>query len=134
MKISFDNPPHNIRELCEGAFDLSGAVPVFTFKDTIHNPHQAVISDHLVAHEAVHTKQQGEEPVKWWWNYLQDPEFRFAQELEAYRAQYAFAKGQIKDKNRLNKFLWSLAGDLSGSLYGGLSTHTEALRKIKDGV
>lgn len=134
MNIVADNPPHNIRELCEQVFDLGKTKPVFTFRDAIYNPHGIPITKDMVVHEATHTEQQGENPATWWDRYFTDAQFRFEQELAAYRNQYQFSKTAIKDRNRLFRYLHEMAGDLAGPMYGNLVTHSEALTLIKKEV
>lgn len=131
MKISTDNPPHNIRELCEEVFDLTGKIPVWTFRDTIYNPHNAPIDKPLAAHEATHCLQQGDSPATWWDRYFTDEQFRFEQEVEAYRNQYQEAKKHIKDRNQLYRYLRVLAGDLASPMYGSICTVQQAIDKIK---
>ena len=101
MKIKIENPPHRVRQLCEKVFNLTGTKPIFCFGDTIYNPFNAEVDAFLMAHEVVHSKQQGEDPKAWWKKYLLDKKFRFAQELQAYRVQYKVMKDVIKDRNKL---------------------------------
>lgn len=134
MNISTDNPPHNIRELCEEVFDLTNVLPMWTFGDTIYNPHHMDIDKAQLVHEAVHTKQQGEKPAEWWDRYLSDAQFRFDEEALAYHAQYRLLNEILKDRNQLARLLHILAADLAGPMYGKLSTHQEARALIKKGV
>ncbi len=107
-------------------FNLKGFKPVFTYGDTLYNPTRGQISQDLVAHEEVHERQQKLPGVKAWWNkYLVDEEFRLSQEIEAYRAQYAFIKTQLNRKARM-PLLKELATNLSSSLYGNLININEA--------
>lgn len=128
MNIITDYPP-NYKEI-EKVFSLGDLHPVFTYGDTIYNPHECALPEHLLVHERVHAYQQGIKPKEWWKKYLQDPEFRFEQELEAYQAQYKFAAKQTKDRNNLAKFLDQLAEDLSGPMYGNLVMKTIAKNMI----
>jgi len=130
INISPENPPHNIRELCEATFDLEGKDVVFTFGDTVYNVHTD-LDYGLIAHEATHTRQQGDAPVEWWDNYLHDKEFRYSQEAEAYRAQYYEYMKQTKDREKLFQVLHKLANDLSGPMYGWVCTLQEAMKIIK---
>lgn len=130
MRILATNPPYNIRELCEATFDLDGMRPVWTYGNTLYNPHGGIIDAPLYAHEQTHSVQQGDSPAQWWTRYLEEPEFRFEQELAAYRAQYVSYQEVVKDRNALNRILHGLASDLSSSLYGGLCTHAKAKRCI----
>lgn len=131
MKILVEDPPFNIRALCEEVFDLSGLQPCWTFADTLYNPHNGRIDKALFAHEGTHSIQQGDTPVKWWMQYLEDPAFRFAQELEAYRVQYKVLQEELKDRNALYRALVAIASDLSGKMYGNMCPTTEAMRLIR---
>lgn len=131
MRISVDNPPHNIRELCEQMFDLQNFKPVFTYGDTIYNPHKGDIDIALFEHEKKHSEQQGELPSQWWISYFEDPEFRYQQELEAYQVQYKVLREKFKDRNTLAKKVHKLACELSSPLYGNLRNYSEVLKEIK---
>ena len=131
MKISTENPPKNIRGLCEFHFDLKGVKPVFTYGDTIYNPHGGFVDAGLEAHELVHAIRQGEDPEAWWVQYFKDPKFRFDEELKAYRVQYGYMHNFIKDRNELARFLMRIAGDLSGTMYGSMCSQSEAMKLIK---
>lgn len=131
MKVTVGNPPFSVREKCEKYFDLSNVRPVFTYGDTIYNPYDGDINPFLMAHEVVHTKQQGDRPDMWWDNYFLSTKFRFKEELAAYRVQYRVMKANISDRNFLNKMLISIAKDLSGPMYGNLCSLKEALNLIK---
>ena len=85
----------------------------------------------LLMHELTHVKQQTEMGWrKWWKKYFKDVEFRYSQEIEAYRKQYNWVKLNIKDRNLQNKYLMFYARSLSGKLYGGLKTFDEARSEI----
>src|SRR3990167_5737716 len=129
MKILIANPP-NIEEI-EKVFDFTGKAPVFTYGENIYSPDGNHLSDDLIAHENTHMIQQGDEPAEWWKQYLKDKRFRLAEELEAYRIQYQYAKMRVKDRNRLFQFLYRIAADLSSPMYGNIITHAEAMRQIK---
>lgn len=119
MTIEETFPPNF--EAIKAAFPAIDGVEsvVFTYGDTLHNPHQTEIRPDLLAHEEVHVTQQGADPAAWWERYLSDPAFRLEQEVAAYAAQYRFAKG-ILDNSRLKVLLDLLAGDLAGPGYGDL--------------
>ena len=129
MRIKNDWPP-NIEEIRK-VFDPPKGV-VFTYGDTIYAPGGETIEPHLMKHEETHERQQGKDPKGWWGKYLKDPQFRLEQELEAYSNQYAYAKVIIRDRNALAKFLFEIARDLAGPIYGNILTHGEAESKIKN--
>jgi hypothetical protein len=117
VKIRFKRGlPPNIIEIA-AHFPLSGD-EIFTYGDTIYTPAQ--LSRSLVAHEKVHIKQQlGMGPEAWWDRYLEDPQFRLEQELEAHRAEYK-AGGKLSE----------IAERLASPLYGGLVSEDEAREMI----
>lgn len=105
---------------------------IFTYYQTIYT--QNAFPPDWFIHECIHYKQQGwgksEKQAQDWWNrYIDDPKFRYKQEIEAYRAQYAFI---VHKSNRSNAFnaakIW--ARELSGPLYGDCCTYNQALFAI----
>ena len=134
MKIENKNPPLNIRQRCDKAFNLTDTVPIFTFGDTIYNPSGVVIDDFLASHEQVHAIQQGNKPAIWWARYINDKNFRFDQELAAYRVQYRVMRDLVKDRNLLAKMLHAIASDLAGPMYGSMCGVNEAKKLIKEGI
>lgn len=131
MKIENTDPPYKIRELCEEVFPLEGIKPIFTYGDTIYNPHAIPMTEDMFAHEYTHSVQQGDSPAAWWDNYFKDGQFRYKQELEAYRVQLNFVKAKNKDREKVFKLAHDLAKHLSGPMYGNLSTYSEALKAIR---
>jgi hypothetical protein len=104
----------------------------YCYGNTIYSPDNDGIPDHVMEHEKVHSRQQGADPDAWWNKYITNPTFRMNQEMEAYKVQYNYAKGFIKDRNKLDKFLRSLASDLSGEAYGSAISHSDAMSLIKN--
>ena len=103
---------------------------VFTVGDKIYCKFK--LRQDLITHEKTHIKQQAEIGVDIWWDkYLSDDSFRYDEELEAYRNQYRWIKHNIKDRNKQNDMLHSFARDLSGGMYGGLVSMSEAVNAIK---
>ena len=135
MKISREYPP-NI-ETIKARFQLNSRV-CFTYGDTIYNPGGGKITDDLMVHEETHMIQQDGQPLWWWAKYIEDDEFRLSQEVEAYANQYQYYKknrctkpnGKIR-KERLDKFLYKIAKDLSSPIYGGIITVSDAKALIR---
>jgi hypothetical protein len=103
---------------------------VFTYGDTIYNPNvDAELPPDLVAHERVHMFQQMKflTPGEWWDKYLKDENFRFNQEVEAYKAQWKI----MRHSRMANWLLHGIVTDLSGDMYGNLVSYTIARRLIK---
>lgn len=136
-QLKYENPP-NFEAIC-AAFphvrEHKGAI--FCYGDVIYTPNLEPgqgIAPHLVVHESVHMRQQKEAggPEAWWERYLADVEFRLVQEVEAYRAQYHFVlTNHGNDKRALERFLFDLAGDLSGPMYGNIISFGAAESKIR---
>jgi len=124
MKIINEFPP-NYKKI-EKVFNLSGITPVFTYGDTIYNPHKCIIPRDLIIHEETHMRQQYY-PTEWWDRYLIDPTFRLEQELEAYRNQFKFYRGAVKG---WMPFLKRIASDLSGRMYGNIISYQDAFNAI----
>lgn len=119
---------------CMSNFRVDPRHTVWTYGDTLYNPGGIHVEDHLLAHEQTHTIQQEREggPDKWWRRYLDDPTFRFEQELQAYAMQYAFYCEQRTDRNQRFRFLHQLAGALSGPLYQVAISRSDAQKAIKE--
>lgn len=118
MQIIISYPP-NIEEIRK-KFNLAGKQPVFAFGDKIYNPFGNNLPDHILEHEQTHLKQQEGMSIEEWWNrYLEDPEFRLNQELEAYRVQYKYL---LEHANRNDRRLWlkRMVKDVSGAMYGNM--------------
>lgn len=132
MKISITKPP--IYDSACAAFKIKPVNVLFTFGDTLYNPDNVPLSEHLMVHEEVHEKQQTEDgmtPELWWGKFLRDPAFRLDQEARAYGAQYAFICKTVKDRNQRYKILWDLAGILSGPLYANCTSRQGAVKLIQ---
>jgi len=127
MKIA-NIPPPNYKEIQKhfpkARFE-DGVL--FTYGDTCYCKK---ITPDLIVHEETHAKQQID-PEKWWSRYFVDKEFRLEQELEAYKNQLNYLKKQTKDRNVITRITYSIAKDLTSEVYGGMITHSEALKKLK---
>lgn len=127
MDIKHEYPP-NIEEIRETLKPDNDAV--FTYGNVIYNPSGAVIGKHLLVHETIHSKQQGEDPAKWWECYLKDPQFRLEQEVEAYVSQYKFVRLTASSKYA-ESFLEEIVEYLSGKMYGNIITAPKAKTLIR---
>ena len=134
MKIIHDYPP--IWE----EVNMAGMRPnpnniAFTYCGAIYVPSGRQLDDHVVAHEEVHGKQQGEGEDgarAWWSRYIIDPYFRIEQEAEAYARQYDFICVKIKDRNQRHKVLTDLGRMLAGPTYGSVVNQSDACAMIKN--
>lgn len=143
MKIVIDKPPIYDAIVANGMHPH--ARTIFTYGDTIYNPGNVDIVDHLIEHEQTHYDQQmrplapqdrttshmADAADAWWGRYLIDPYFRIEQEVEAYANQYAYICATVRDRNRRHKILWDLATSLSGPMYGSVISHFDAMHMIK---
>ena len=121
------------------AFDFNDKTTVFTYGDTIYNPSGGELSRDVVVHESVHEQQQLMLKRWWrsgaraWWNlYIKDPEFRLAQELQAYQTQYFFLLQGGMNRDRLAKRISDMAYSLSSPMYGNIISYADAVRRIRD--
>lgn len=131
MKQIAEYPP--IYEKARKVFDIDGRNVIFAYGDAIYNPRGVIITPDLEVHEGVHLKQQAAigGPEIWWDRYLSDPKFRLEQEVEAYRAQYAYFIRHNKNRQQQFDFLKRIAGDLSSSMYRCDIHFHEAMRRIR---
>lgn len=127
MKVKHEYPPNidNIRAVL-----LPPATAIFTYGDTCYIPNGAFLDSNIEAHESIHVLQQGDNPEAWWDRYLDDSVFRYEEELEAYRAQYAHAKATM-NRNRRRMLLHSISRHFSSAMYGNIVTRDEAEKAIK---
>jgi hypothetical protein len=134
MKIIISKPPAFIWDKCKEMFSFNEKSTVFTFGDTLYNPGNAAIMDHLLVHEETHANQQSHDDTAaklWWARYFEDPKFRIDQEVEAYRAQYKFICTKIKDRNARARALHQLASYCSSAMYGNEISYSDAVARIK---
>jgi len=128
VTVLYERPPASVwdRAVKLGADDNT----VFAYGRTYYVPSGIPLTPDLALHEATHTMQQGEDVDGWWDRYFEDVNFRFEQELEAYRTQYKCLKNVVKDRNNLARQARLLAVTLSGPLYGKLVSGSEAYARI----
>lgn len=123
--------PPNIKQIDEVLHTKAKPRVVYTYGDTVYIPNGEALTDDLEVHESVHIAQQADIGAEEWWNrFLDDPEFRLSQELEAYRAQWRFIE---ENKNRKMKRMMfrSIIDSLTSSIYGNMITKKEAERLLK---
>jgi hypothetical protein len=116
--------PPNIAEI--RARLKPGPRTVFAYGDVVYSPSSWTLPPDLLAHEAVHSQQQRRAggPEAWWRRYIDEPQFRLDQEVEAYRAQLAAASPLQRAERR--RLLARIVRDLSGPLYGNLVSSDRA--------
>jgi len=140
LKVERTFPP-NYSEV-SAAFDIKGRHGIiFTYGDTIFNPSGVAVTPDLFAHERVHQRQQTafeESPYPcgargWWRKYIEDADFRLSQEVEAYRAQWAYARDNGYGRKARRDLLAHITKALSGPMYGRIVTATQAKELITSG-
>ena len=126
MKIVKAFPP-NYAELVR-VFPIRGKAIYFCYGDTVFNPSGTVIDGPLRAHEAVHSRRQGNDPAAWWRRYIDDKHFRLDEELLAHRAE--FGARLLCGQGR--KSAEGLALRLSSDIYGKMISYASALAFITE--
>lgn len=104
---------------------------VFTYGYNIHSIRQ--LTPDLLVHEMVHVRQQTTGPLspdEWWERYLEDSDFRLAQETEAYKEQVVFLRKVVKNREDVAKQVHRIAQLLSGPIYGNLISYQQAMSAI----
>jgi hypothetical protein len=130
MEILNERPP-----IYDAVCSIIGKPPdsaIFAYGDIIYNPSGASIPEDVIAHEEVHSRQQGGDPVDWWRKYLRDDDFRLDQEAEAYGVQYRWVHNNIPDRNESMRRLIYFAQTLASPMYGSLIDVESARRLIYD--
>lgn len=139
MEIVHDFPPmygeirraFNLRP--QGRVRLNGEPGgvLFCWGTTIYNPDGVTVPPEIVAHEAVHAGQQGDDPEVWWQRYIEDAAFRIAQEIPAHQAEYRWLVEHASRAERRRAFK-QIAQRLSGPLYGRALTRRAAELALTD--
>lgn len=127
MKFSNEKPPIYDRLHEKFGVEFKNGIAI-AYGDTVHCVNN--LTTDMEVHEKVHFVQQAKVGLQEWWNkYIDDPGFRLAQELEAYRAQYKYLIGYAP-KNYTYGRLQEIAKDLSGPMYGSMMSFEEAKQAI----
>ena len=129
MILSKEQP--NIYPLLHQAFGVEWENGIIiTYGDTVHCKYD--LTPDKIAHEQVHVDQQRAQGKLFWWSmYLFSSKFRLDQELEAYRAEAAFIKERVRDRNLRAKCITDICRDLSGPMYGNIITFDEAKKILQ---
>lgn len=134
MQVILDKPP--IYSKAKELFNLNeDDVIFFTYGNKCYSPSGKMPPDYLIVHESKHMEQQNYDSVSakiWWELYFADANFRMEQEIEAYGEQYKFICQGVKDRNKQHKYLWGIAEQLSGTMYGNCISHSQAMKRIKE--
>lgn len=129
MKLSTDLPP-NWKKLIAAFPAARELKPFVTYGDTIYCPSK--ISPELYDHECLHGEQQETMGVeKWWKQYFEDKEFRYSQELPAYKIQIKRYNKDHKDKNVQAQYMMGVVRILSGAEYGNCADYHRVFKDIR---
>lgn len=132
IQIEAGRPP-NFAAICRVFPQSANKGTIFTYGKTIYVSDGAALPRSLIAHEVVHVAQQAMMGAEEWWDrYLLDAKFRFGQELEAHRQEYAVAITE-GGRNHRRVALSKIAQRLSGPLYGRCVTMSAARNLIQIG-
>ena len=102
----------------------------FSYGDKIYNPSGVPITKQLRAHEAEHGRRQIIIGVEQWWDrYINEPRFLLDEEIYAHHAEWRTALRTIGPG-----VMRSIAGRLSGPLYGNMIKYETAVEAIQTGV
>lgn len=131
MQVINDYPP-NYDKLVAAFPAIEMREVLITIGDKLYNPKDLEISDHVMHHEEVHSKQQlafegGVEAYIA--KFMADPAFRLEVEAEAYGKQCLFIYRRY-GKTRYHQAIQHYAKALAGPAYGNLCTPEEAEDKI----
>lgn len=137
IEIKKEKPPKWLWDEAHRIFEIDDEVTVYSYGNIIYDPgnHSWIVTNSVIAHEVTHMRQQGNMGSidQWWVKYLADPEFRKAQEAEAYHVQYKHYCTVDRDRNNQAKYLNILANDFSSPLYKLNLAKSDAMRLIRYG-
>ena len=116
---------------------ISAALPVknrdgivYTYDGVIYFPKGEELPPDLIAHEEVHVSQQADIGADEWWDrYLNDVDFRLAQEVQAYRTQWDYALANYNRSHR-RQLLDYICEALASAMYGKIVSKKEARELI----
>lgn len=105
---------------------------IFAHGHTIYNPGGGELGPELIAHEEVHFAQQAVIGTdKWWQKFLEDVDFRLAQEIPAHKVEYRTFCRHNRDRNAQARFLRQLGTRLAAPMYGGVISVRDAMKRIR---
>lgn len=130
MKIIHARPP-NFDAIAAALPMAHAKTVIFTYGDTLFVPGGGAISPWIMTHEHIHSVQQGADPIAWWDRYIADVEFRFAQELEAHRAEWrAWLAAAPRNRAERRGYMVVVGSRLAGPLYGRMVRFAKARELI----
>lgn len=131
MNIVIARPP--LFDEINAAFNVAGKDVFYCFGPDLYNPGGVDIPPAIIAHERIHSLQQGDDVTGWWRKYIADAAFRLAQEIPAHQREFEFICFHGANRKHRRGYLDSIARRLSGPLYGRMISFDEAKRLIARG-
>lgn len=132
QSVIMGRPP--IFDECRAKFGPAVDRAIFSWGGTVYNPFGWRLPAQLLAHEAVHGERQIAIGIEAWWRrYLDDADFRLAEEIPAHIAEYR-AIARIGNRNQRRLALNMISHRLAGALYGRVITVAAAKDLIKKGA
>ena len=105
---------------------------IFAYGEKIYVPSGNPLPPELLAHETVHCKRQMVLGVEEWWKrYLEDPVFRYYEEMLAHRAEYKYLALSAPSRQGRRGALKQTAKKLSAPLYGRMVSEAEARKALE---
>ncbi len=136
LEIIYGPPPSDIYEACNAKFKVGRIRGViYTVGSFLYNPDGVTIDPALMAHEQVHSTRQivSGDINGWWGKYLEQPSFRFKEELYAHQREWEVIQTEFSSRQQRRKQLAFITERLSGPLYGRMVSKAEAHRLITGG-
>ncbi len=115
MEVVMDFPP--IYDEIISVFPKAGCSVIFAWGNKIYNPDRVSIPSQLIAHEAVHGRRQGSDIYGWWRRYLDEKEFRLAEEILAHIVEMEYLMGPNPNRQTRRQILRSTSKRLANPLY-----------------
>lgn len=134
---NFEPPNDLLRRIRGAGMNFNPNTTIFTYGDAIYNPGKADLKADVIAHEETHMRQQREMkggPDAWWSMYLDNPQWRLGEEIEAYAIQYDFFCSRKKDQLKRVWMLNRISQILASPMYGSQLTPEAASKMIKEKV
>jgi len=129
MQIVHDYPPvwDEIRVAFPGVARFR---PIFAWGPLIYNPFKIDVAPALIAHEEVHGERQMPDVKGWWRRYMDDMDFRLAEEIPAHVVEYQFMC-RTGPRQARRRALKEVSLKLASPLYGKLLTRSMAADRIQ---
>jgi hypothetical protein len=138
MNIIQGRPP--LFDLIDAKFNIRGKPILFSWGSTIFIPSGSLdVSPALMVHERIHGDRQlaysrDKASIEMWWlRYMEDINFRAAEEVLAHRAEYRHLCDHAGGRNQRRRHLSIIATKLSHPLYGPMMNKASARKVLTDG-